>query len=71
MTSHPGSDDDLRLGPRHVTRGPAHHDRKDTECHSWDLLLAMLWLFFFIAWIWLVIFIDIFRSDDLSGWGKA
>ena len=38
-----------------------------------DLLISMLWLFLFIAWIWLVIsiFIDIFRSDDLSGWGKA
>jgi ABC-type multidrug transport system fused ATPase/permease subunit len=38
-----------------------------------DLLLAMFWLFLFIAWIWLVIsvFIDIFRSRDLSGWSKA
>ena len=38
-----------------------------------DLLLAMFWLFLFIAWIWLVIsvFIDIFRSHDLSGWSKA
>jgi hypothetical protein len=38
-----------------------------------DLLLAMFWLFLFILWIWLVIsvFVDIFRSDDLSGWGKA
>ena len=38
-----------------------------------DLLLTMFWLFLFFAWIWLVItvFIDIFRSDDLSGWGKA
>ena len=38
-----------------------------------DLLFSMLWFFLFILWIWLVItvFIDIFRSDDLSGWGKA
>jgi hypothetical protein len=38
-----------------------------------DLLFSMLWLFLFFAWIWLVItvFIDIFRSDDLSGWAKA
>ena len=38
-----------------------------------DLLLAMFWFFIFIAWIWLLIriFVDIFRSDDLSGWGKA
>jgi len=38
-----------------------------------DLLLSMFWIFLFILWIWLVItvFIDIFRSDDLSGWAKA
>jgi hypothetical protein len=38
-----------------------------------DLLWSMLWFFLFILWIWLVIsvFADIFRSDDLSGWGKA
>ncbi len=38
-----------------------------------DLLLAMVWFFLFFMWIWLVItvFIDIFRSDDLSGWAKA
>ncbi|MGZ4598261.1 MAG: SHOCT domain-containing protein [Oryzihumus sp.] len=33
----------------------------------------MFWFFMFFIWIWLliVIFGDIFRSDDLSGWGKA
>jgi hypothetical protein len=33
----------------------------------------MLWFFLFIVWIWLLIsvFGDIFRSDDLGGWGKA
>jgi hypothetical protein len=33
----------------------------------------MLWFFLFFIWIWLLItvFADIFRSDDLSGWGKA
>lgn len=38
-----------------------------------DLLWSMLMFFFFILWVWLVIsvFIDIFRSDDLGGWGKA
>ena len=38
-----------------------------------DLFFSMLWFFLFIAWIWLVIsiFIDIFRSGDLSGRGKA
>lgn len=35
----------------------------------WIGFLIFLWM----AWIWLVIsvIIDIFRSDDLSGWGKA
>jgi hypothetical protein len=38
-----------------------------------DLFWAMLWFFLFFAWIWLLItlFADIFRSEDLSGWGKA
>jgi hypothetical protein len=38
-----------------------------------DLFWAMLWFFLFFAWIWLLItlFADIFRSDDLGGWGKA
>lgn len=34
---------------------------------------SMLWFFLFFIWIWLLItvFGDIFRSRDLSGWGKA
>ena len=38
-----------------------------------DLFLTMLYFFLFIIWIWLLImvFADIFRSHDLSGWGKA
>ena len=34
---------------------------------------SMLYFFLFFIWIWLLItvFADIFRSDDLSGWGKA
>jgi len=33
----------------------------------------MLWFFLFFIWIWMliVVFGDIFRSPDLSGWGKA
>jgi hypothetical protein len=33
----------------------------------------MLWFFLFFIWIWLLItvFVDLFRSHDLSGWGKA
>jgi Short C-terminal domain/Phospholipase_D-nuclease N-terminal len=35
----------------------------------WSILEFFLW----IIWIWILIwiFIDIFRSHDLSGWGKA
>ena len=34
---------------------------------------SMLWITLFVIWIWLLIaiFTDIFRSPDLSGWGKA
>ena len=43
------------------------------EYTVWDAFLSMLWFFLFFIWIWLLIavFSDIFRSDDLSGWGKA
>lgn len=38
-----------------------------------QFLWSMLWLTLFFLWIWVVImvFSDIFRSPDLSGWGKA
>jgi len=38
-----------------------------------DVFFTMLFFFLWVAWIWLVIsiFIDIFRSRDLGGWGKA
>ena len=43
------------------------------EFTFWESLLTILWFFLFVIWIWLLIsiFSDIFRSDDLSGWGKA
>jgi hypothetical protein len=38
-----------------------------------DALLTVLWIFMFVIFFWLLIavFSDIFRSHDLSGWGKA
>ena len=38
-----------------------------------NLFWTMLWLFVWILWIFLLIriLIDVFRSDDLGGWGKA
>jgi uncharacterized membrane protein len=38
-----------------------------------DILWAMLAFFFWfmVIWIFIAVFADIFRRDDLSGWGKA
>jgi Phospholipase_D-nuclease N-terminal/Short C-terminal domain len=38
-----------------------------------QVLWSMLWFFLFVIWIYLliVVFTDIFRSDDLGGWSKA
>jgi hypothetical protein len=35
----------------------------------WTILELFLWVIWF--WILIYVFIDIFRSHDLSGWGKA
>ncbi len=35
----------------------------------WTILELFLWVVWF--WILITVFIDIFRSSDLSGWGKA
>jgi ABC-type multidrug transport system fused ATPase/permease subunit len=35
----------------------------------WTILVIFLWVIWF--WILITVFIDIFRSHDLSGWGKA
>ena len=43
------------------------------EIGNGSLLWDMLWIFLFIIWFWLLITIfgDIFRSDDLGGFGKT
>jgi type VI protein secretion system component VasK len=35
----------------------------------WTMLLFFLWILWFFLLFWIIF--DIFRSDDLSGWGKA
>jgi type VI protein secretion system component VasK len=35
----------------------------------WTILMVFLWVIWF--WILITIFIDLFRSQDLSGWAKA
>jgi type VI protein secretion system component VasK len=43
------------------------------EFGTGQVFWSMLWFFLFFIWIWLliVVFADIFRSSDLSGWAKA
>lgn len=43
------------------------------EFGTGEVLWSMLWFALFFIWIWLLVmvFADIFRSPDLSGWGKA
>jgi Phospholipase_D-nuclease N-terminal/Short C-terminal domain len=43
------------------------------EFGTGQVFWSMLWFFLFFIWIWMlvVIFGDIIRSNDLSGWGKA
>jgi hypothetical protein len=43
------------------------------EFGTGQVFWSMLWFFLWFIWIWLliVVFSDIFRSADLSGWGKA
>ena len=43
------------------------------EFGTGQVFLSMLWFFLFFIWIWLLVmvFADVFRSRDLSGWAKA
>jgi hypothetical protein len=43
------------------------------EFGTGQVFWSMLWFFLWFIWIWMlvVVFSDIFRSDDLGGWGKA
>ncbi len=33
--------------------------------------MVMFWLFFMVIWMFIQIFADIFRRENLTGWGKA
>ncbi|RZS66615.1 putative oligomerization/nucleic acid binding protein [Agromyces ramosus] len=39
----------------------------------WDFLVWLFWFYVIIAciWIFITVFIDIFRDNTLNGWGKA
>jgi hypothetical protein len=38
-----------------------------------NILSSIFMFFLMVAWIWVMVLVisDLFRSDDLSGWGKA
>jgi uncharacterized membrane protein YcjF (UPF0283 family) len=38
-----------------------------------DVLWTMILFFAWVAWLWIVVtvFVDLFRRDDIGGWGKA
>lgn len=44
-----------------------------SEFGTGQVFWSFLWFFIWVIWIWMLImvFSDIFRSRDLSGWGKA
>ena len=39
----------------------------------WNFLADVITVFFFVVWFWLliIVFSDLFRRHDISGWGKA
>jgi hypothetical protein len=39
----------------------------------WDFLVWLFWFYVIIAciWIFITVFVDIFRDSSLNGWGKA
>ena len=44
-----------------------------SEFGTGEVFWSFLWFFLWIIWIWMliIVFTDIFRSQDLSGWAKA
>ena len=43
------------------------------EWGTGQVFWSFLWFFMWFIWLWLliIVFSDVFRSRDLSGWGKA
>jgi hypothetical protein len=39
----------------------------------WNFLADVITVFLFVVWFWLliIVFSDLFRRHDISGWGKA
>src|SRR5688572_23066095 len=65
-----------RRRPRIVSGSRPRRECRMLVAAEWgtgQVFWSMMWFFLFFIWIWLliVVFGDIFRSPDLSGWGKA
>ena len=67
-----------RRMPRHSvprdTGVTGQTERKAVGMNSfWDFLVWLFWFYVIIAciWIFITVFIDIFRDSTLNGWGKA
>jgi Phospholipase_D-nuclease N-terminal len=56
-------------GPSSLPPGPRPNSSYPLLNLFWTMFIFFLW----VIWIWILItvFIDIFRSHDLSGWAKA
>ena len=39
----------------------------------WEVMLSIFWFMLLVAWFWVLIAIltDVFRDEELSGWGKG
>jgi hypothetical protein len=62
-----------RPGPAGIDPSTGGIQMLGNDYPLFDVFLTMLWFFVFVIWITTVILVifDIFRSADLSGWGKA
>jgi hypothetical protein len=62
-----------RPGRRSARRGGGEMPIADSSYPLLNIFWTIFIVFLWVIWIWILIwiFIDIFRSPDLSGWAKA
>lgn len=65
MTTAPRAPDTVTAGHRMSER---HHIMS-----IWDFFVWMFWFYIFVTciWIFITVFVDIFRDPELNGWAKA
>jgi hypothetical protein len=51
----------------------AHPEREDATVSIWDFFVWFFWFYVTVAclWIFISVFIDVFRDETLNGWAKA